>query len=462
MQQYIMHFVSILRGSGIRVSTSEILDSVLGMEHIELADKGQFKNLLRATLIKNPEDLEAFERLFELTFASFDLPHEGLSPPLSESSLESSVQDILEQANGLFSPTFRQIVLQGLPGLTAAITEAGQQIQLQNMDYPLLQSANFAARIRRQFGMEGWPEQTRKLISRLQGEGGAAEETALLEARITAQSELFRDTIQDYVNRYGQALPKGSKKQADPYPGLLEKRFDALNEGEIGAMREVILDLVKKIRDEYTLRQRLMRRGRFDLKQTLRKSMRYGGVPMEISLRKRKKSKGRIVALCDVSRSVWNASRFMLHLLYSFQDQFDKVRSFVFVDELGEVTECFEDKDVNRAIEAALRHASIPYNRYTDYGAVFQQFCEEKIDAVNRKTSFIVIGDGRNNFFHPGEEYLARIQSRARRVVWLNPESKGFWNLGDSKMHRYRPCCDEVLECRNLKQLTDFINQLVL
>jgi uncharacterized protein with von Willebrand factor type A (vWA) domain len=242
----------------------------------------------------------------------------------------------------------------------------------------------------------------------------------------------------------------------------MEKGFEMLTDWEIRAMRQVIRELVKKIRDVSSLRQRRKRVGRFDLKQTLRKSLRYGGIPMEVAFRKRKKSKGRIVALCDVSRSVWNASRFMLHLIYSLQDQFNKVRSFVFVDQLGEVTECFEHGDVNQAIETALHDADIPYNRYTDYGSVFKQFCEEQMDAVNRQTTFIVIGDGRNNYFNSGHEFLARIRARARRVIWLNPESRGSWVFGDSNMYCYSPHCDEVRECKNLKQLIEFVNMLTL
>jgi uncharacterized protein with von Willebrand factor type A (vWA) domain len=243
---------------------------------------------------------------------------------------------------------------------------------------------------------------------------------------------------------------------------LLQKAFGALTAHEIQAMRRVVQELAKKIRDEAALRERRARKGRLDIKRTLRKSLAYGGLPLEAVLKKRKRSKGRIVVLCDVSQSVWNASRFMLHLLYSLQDQFSKVRSFVFVDQLGEVTACFERYEVNTAVDKALREAGIPYHRYTDYGSVFREFCERHIEAVNRRTTLIVIGDGRNNFFLPGEEYLERIRARVRRVIWLNPESRGFWKVGDSMMHRYAKHCDEVRECRNLEQLTAFVNDLAL
>jgi len=431
-----------------------------GLEHIDLARRDQFKPLLQTTLIKRGEDLEEFERFFALCFQAFETPGEALSPPAEKEGLRDPIEEVFEQADGLFSPWFRQLLLQGLPALSAALAEMGQQAGLQEMQYPL-QGALFVHRIQRAFGMDRWSEETAHLLSRLEAEGISALDRERLDQEISETIDRAAEMIRHYVNRQTQALMRRLRTRELPAE-LWERPFGALTSWEIQAMRQAVRELVKKIRDESSLRQRRKRRGRFDLKQTLRRSLRYGGLPMEVAFRKRRRSKGRIVALCDVSSSVWNASRFMLHLLYSLQDQFDKVRSFVFVDQVGEVTQWFERCDAGEAIEKALHNAGIPYNRYTDYGSVLEQFNEEYMDAVNRKTTFIVIGDGRNNFFYPGDQFLARIRDRARRLIWLNPESRSLWSYGDSMMHRYVKQCDDVRECRNLKQLTEFVNQLTL
>ena len=460
MQNHILHFINILRGSGIRVSTGEVVTCMKGLGHIELVRREQFKALLQTTLIKRGEDLEEFERLFDLCFQAFETPDEAMSPPAAKEGLTEPIEAVFEQANGLFSPWFRQLLLQGLPALSAVLPEMGRSAELQEMQYPL-QGALFVQRIQRAFGMDRWSEETDHLLSRLEAEGVPTSDRERLDQEIAEGIDRAEEMIRNYVNRQTQALMR--RLRSRELPGeLWERPFGALTSWEIQAMRQAVRELVKKIRDESSLRQRRRRRGRFDLKQTLRRSLRYGGIPMEVVFRKRRKSKARIVALCDVSSSVWNASRFMLHLLYSLQDQFDKVRSFVFVDQVGEVTQWFERCDAGEAIEKALHNAGIPYNRYTDYGNVLEQFNEEYMDAVNRKTTFIVIGDGRNNYFYPGDQYLARIRDRARRLIWLNPESRSLWNYGDSMMHRYVKQCDEVRECRNLKQLTEFINRLTL
>ena len=458
MRDHILQFVNILRASGIRISPEEVLDCMVGMEHVELINKGHFRTLQQATLIKREEDIEAFNRLFDLYFKAFDIPEEDLPSPLSQTGLEDPLRELIEQLNGLLSPGLRELALQGLPVLSSALLESGQRVGLETIRFPL-QTSHFVQKIRRDFGMENWADEVSNLLTRLEREGVPESDREHLEEEILRRIDLFEQVIRDYVGRQAQALMQ-KKQNREPHAELMEKGFGALTSWEIRSMQQVIQDLVKKIRDEASLRHRRNRKDRFDLKQTLRKSLRYGGIPLEIAFRKRKKSKPRIVTLCDVSSSVWNASRFMLHLLYSLQDQFDKVRSFVFVDQPGEVTRFFERHEVNEAIETALNNAGIPYNRYTDYGSVFKEFCEAHMDAVNRKTTFIVIGDGRNNFFFPGDDYLARIRTRARRVIWLNPESRGFWKFGDSMMHRYMKQCDEVRECRNLKQLIEFVNQL--
>ncbi len=460
MERAVLAFANTLRKNGFRISVDEVLVALAGIEWIDLASREQFRTLLKTTWVKSADQIDAFNRLFDLFFAGSSAPEEALSEPLAPEALEGPLRDVLHQANGLISPEFRQMVLEGIAALAATLPDVGERVGLGQIRYPL-QVSHYAQKIRRELGMDRWPAEAEHLLSLLEQAGASGEERSAMESGIMERTELFGEIIRDFVARQAEALIR-TEDARDLPRDIMEKGFGALTPWEIQAMREAIRELVKKIRDEAALRQKRRQRGRFDLKHTLRRSLAYGGVPLEVAFRKRKKSKSRIVTLCDVSSSVWNASRFMLHLLYSLQDQFDKVRSFVFVDRLGEVTECFERQEVNEAIETALQKADIPYNRYTDYGSVFKEFFEDYMDAVNRKTTFIVIGDGRNNFFMPGDEYLSRIRSRARRTIWLNPENRGFWKFGDSMMHRYEKECDEVRECRNLKQLIEFINQLTL
>jgi len=227
-------------------------------------------------------------------------------------------------------------------------------------------------------------------------------------------------------------------------------------------MREVIEQLVRRLKDTLGRRHARKRRGVLDVKKTLRRAAGYQGIPMELFFRNRPPRKAKIVTLCDVSGSVWSAARFMLNMLYSLQECFTQVRSFVFVAGLDEVTNIFEDHEINQAIEKILKEADIEYNAATDYGLTFRQFKKKYMDILNKKTTLIIIGDGRSNYSNPEEQILDAMRERSRRVIWLNPETPYFWYTGDSEMRTYQAYYHEVRPCQNLNQLLDFIKSLIL
>ena len=227
-------------------------------------------------------------------------------------------------------------------------------------------------------------------------------------------------------------------------------------------MREVIEQFVRKLKDTISRRYAVKNRGALDVKKTLRRAAGYQGIPVELFFRNRPPRKAKIVTLCDVSGSVWSAARFMLNMLYSLQECFTQVRSFVFVAGLDEVTRIFEDCEINQAIDKVLKEADIEYNAATDYGFTFRQFKKDFMDILNKKTTLIIIGDGRSNYSNPEDQILEEMREKCRRVIWLNPETQYFWYTGDSEMRAYQACCTEVRPCQNLNQLLDFIKSLVL
>jgi hypothetical protein len=242
---------------------------------------------------------------------------------------------------------------------------------------------------------------------------------------------------------------------------LGDVHFAALTPREVEAMREAIAQLVRRLKERIRRRQAARRRGALDVKKTLRRAAAYEGVPLEMFRRRRPPRKAKIVALCDVSGSVWSAARFMLNLLYSLQGCFAQVRSFIFVSGLKEVSEVFTQHAVNPAIDKILKATDIDYNAATDYGRTFREFRQRYLDILNRQTTLIIIGDGRCNYTHPEEGILTEMRGRCRRLIWLNPEARVFWSTGDSEMRTYEPVCDEVRPCQNLNQLLAFITALV-
>ena len=72
----------------------------------------------------------------------------------------------------------------------------------------------------------------------------------------------------------------------------------------------------------------------------------------------------------------------------------------------------------------------------------------------------LILGDARNNYHPARAEVLEEISSRVKALYWLNPEPSAYWDSGDSIVKLYAPHCDDVLECRTLRQLEDFVGGL--
>ena len=176
-----------------------------------------------------------------------------------------------------------------------------------------------------------------------------------------------------------------------------------------------------------------------------------------------KPSKPEIMVIADISGSVAAFARFTLHLVYALNNQFSKVRSFVFIDGLDEVTDFFENvDDITEAIHRVNTEADVIWvDGHSDYGHAFEIFDERFAKDVGPKTTVIILGDARNNYHASQSWVIKNIEDKARKVFWLNPEPKSYWDTGDSIVGEYSDFCNGTFEVRNLKQLEAFVENLV-
>jgi uncharacterized protein with von Willebrand factor type A (vWA) domain len=437
------------RAAGLRVSTSEVLDCLQHLERIDPLDEAQFKSVLQANFAKSRQEQAHFERLYRLFFHELRQDVSiARSPELAE-TIRSILQSLSPAAG---TDPSMQALIDFLAGDPAGLLQqdsaslggrssAGRRLELEDRIRMLEQQLAEALAGRRDD--LGW-EERRDISAHFQDRLNAARRLlAEHRERLPAPEERrrsFRRTLDELGNVH----------------------FASLTPREVEAMREAIALLVRRLKDRIRRRDAARRRGVLDVKKTLRRAAAYEGVPVEVYRRRRPPRRARIVTLCDVSGSVWSAARFMLNMLYSLQGCFAQVRSFIFVAGVQEVSEVFKQHAVNPAIDKILKEADIDYNAATDYGRTFREFRRQHLEALNRQTTLIVIGDGRCNYTHPEEGLLAEMRARCRRLIWLNPEARQFWYTGDSEMRTFEAVCDEVRPCQNLNQLLAFITALVL
>ncbi len=90
---------------------------------------------------------------------------------------------------------------------------------------------------------------------------------------------------------------------------------------------------------------------------------------------------------------------------------------------------------------------------YTDYGRVFKQLALDLEDVIDRRTTFLVLGDAAHERPRSWPGGFASLTSRAGRTIWLNPEPELYWNYGDSESARYAQWC-EMHRCATAADLT--------
>ena len=473
MQKKILEFAQLLRKSGVRVSPAETLDALAALDEVAIDDRAIFRDALRATMVKRGDDVPSFDELFELFWSGFyDNLREAFAAAgaeLAEAGLDldellEQIAAILRDAEGEigeFSDLARALLSADLTQLESLIRQAAARAGVERIQN-FLQVGFFSRRTAEQLGMEGAGDELRDLATRLEAAGMAPDQVAALRALIEELMAAARRSVRAFTER---ELQKQSHDYMERFrrETLLEKSFYHLTEEEIRRMREVVERLAQRIKNILSIRRRRLKRGKLDLHQTLRRNMAHGGIPFERIFKQRRKVRPKLVILTDVSSSVANVSRFMLQFVYALQEAFNKIRSFVFVAELGEVTPLFQDAEINEAIEAALDGGDV-INVYTrsNFGYAFHHFWQHHLAAIDNKTTVLILGDARNNYNDPRAWCLRDIHEKAKNVVWLNPESPSAWGFGDSVMDAYLPYCDVAEECRNLRQLSRVVDKLLL
>ncbi len=461
MDERILEFIGDLRRAEMRISPSEALDALAAAATVGLEDRETFKTALAATLVKEARDRETFDRLFDLYFLDLEALGQGVRRALGpeDPRVQALIDRVLAEEDLDLDALTELLLRGGGAEMEMAVRSGGRQVGLERLMYAL-QVGYFSRRIADRLDLGVVERDLAALLRALEARGLDPGLLARVRNYLELRLEAFRRLIRQHVER---ELERRAWRQGERLTRevLSDKPLFALTADEVNQMKTVVARLARKIKDALALRQRQEHRGRLDPRRTIRRSLQYDGIPMEPRLRRRHRDRPKLVTICDVSDSVRNASRFMLQLVWSLQECFSRVRSFVFVSEIAEVTQAFNTYPVERAIEWALKAAPVDYHCRSDFGYAFAQFVRRELDTLDRRTTVLILGDARNNYNDPQAWALRLMRERVKGIIWLNPEGQWGWGVGDSVMPLYAPACDLVRECRTIAQLGQVVDTLV-
>ena len=275
---------------------------------------------------------------------------------------------------------------------------------------------------------------------------------ALVELASRKVSQTLQ-ALEESARRVADREQKARDPEARGEKSLLHRNLSSLTADEVQRMRAVVRRLAERLKARLSRRRKVRRRGHLSVRRTLRKNLSTGGEPYKLVFRARRPERPEIVVLCDVSDSVRNVSRLMLQFVYTLQELYARVRSFVFVSEIGEVTHLFKKMDVSAAVDLATAGRVINVAANSNYGHALKMFHTTWLGSVTRRSTVIVIGDGRTNYNPANAWVLGEVKRKARRVIWLCPEDPGSWGFGDSEMPLYSRHCTRVEVVKSVDDL---------
>jgi uncharacterized protein len=441
-----------LRAEGVAVGTSELLDAFAVLGEIPWTFKDDFREALAATLAKSQED----RRIFELVFERFFFRAVELAALEHERPGERSHA----------GPALDELSEQDLDALRREIAQALRDAQRDGSDGALRDLARMAIaafgqaqqgsgvigvdvqRIRRSLGLRAEPQP--------QLPADDPRRDGVPRAALRRFEALLRRELEGAQIRRTERLPP-SRPLSE-----LDRALPSSPLSDLAAVHRIVAQLRRRLATQGTQSRPGRRHAHIDVRRTIRASLQTGGVPVQLRYRPQRPRRPEIYVLCDVSTSVTSASVFFLSVLHALHDSFRKMRSFVFVERISEVTDVFErERDFKRVSERITSDAGVAdVSGYTDYGRVWRELLEQIEDDLHPRATVIVLGDARTNGRDPRAELFAQVAARAGRTFWLNPEPRLYWNYGDSVIAAYEQFCTAAFECWTVGQLEDFVRAL--
>ncbi|MBC7728224.1 MAG: VWA domain-containing protein [Microbacteriaceae bacterium] len=443
-------FVRALRAAGADASTAEALDAARTVALMGYADRATLKAALGVVLAKSEAEKALHDEVFELYFQpparAEQRPSDDSTGPADESA---GAQAPLQTGDAELDALLALIAsAQGgdrsegsdddgaaEPGaaLTAALQRAAQAVGVDDIRF----SSQTAYLSRRMLELMGIAPLEARLLARL-GEPDAA---ALAEAQALSAA---RDTLQRHARALvEQRFELFGKPATDAFLTEVAVTRQLGNIGrmsppDIGRMKVAVARMARRLAIKHSQRRRIKLHGQLDFRRTLRSSAGHDGVPFKLFFKTRRRDKPRLVVVCDVSASVAPHVRFLLMFLYALQGAVTDLHTFAFSNRLMDVEAPLERLPFDDAMELILREVG---SGATDYGAAWQDLHDRHWQAIDRRTTVLVLGDGRSNGGDPRLDLFTELANRAKRLVWLCPEPPGRWGTGDSCMLQYRPHC---------------------
>ena len=438
MRQTLEDFFKALRSAEVNISVVESLDAMHAVRLIGLNHRETLKSALSLCLAKSFEDKERFNKCFDRFFSFHHFQTQN-----------AEAEDTEGQYDPMDSELAKMLLEKDKERLAYTMQKAAKAVDITHIWF-FTQKGIYINRILKQMGVDGLNAEIARLET---GKNFASGQAGALRKAADYLQEEVRDFVEKQLALYGKAA---TTEMIEEY--LKGLKLSNIEERNFAYMHEIVRKMAKRLSSIHARKRKLENHGVLDFRRTLRHNLAYDGLLFETYWKKKTANRPRVMAICDVSRSVRPFSRFLLLFLYSLNEVIADIKSYAFVNRLVEVSPLFETYPVEQAIDKILSEIGFGL---TDYGQVLLDLKCDHLEKIDKRTTIIILGDGRNNYGYPQTQIMKRLYQRCKKILWLNPEPKTFWNTGDSEMKQYAPYCHIVKECNTIKHLENMVSNLL-
>lgn len=453
MERTLTNFIKALRAADIPVSIGESIDALKTVSVTGYDDRTFMKDALSCVVAKTPEEKAIYSDLFDLYF-SRDTSKAAMSNFEGKASEDSEGGEPSEGEPSEAGNTVDQLreMIEGsdASALARAMERAAEQVGTENIRFST-QRGIMARRMLDQMGMREL--EARMIQMRSSGGGGDKEEAEALSQIRDELIQKAREYVEQQYAIYGEAA---TERFMEDY--IQRARLTEIGPHDMDRLQTIIRKIAKRLAAKHSRRRKRRNRGQLNIRKTMRENASTEGIPFKTVWKQKKRERAKVVVICDVSGSVAAYARFLLMLIYGLNEVIPDIKSFAFSHKLVDISSKLEDNEVKEAVKEVIKEVG---QGSTDYGAALGALQTEHWNCIDRRTTVMILGDGRSNYGNPRIDVLRALQAQAKKVIWLCPEHPSMWGTGDSEIPRYKPFTDLMQQCRTVKDLERVVDMIL-
>ena len=433
---HLVEFAQLLRTVGLKISPSEIADATEGISLIGLAERERVEAVLQATLVKDVRHISVFKEAFRAYFASVEQKDVWQKDAAQKATqwkeqMESTRQDLRFQGDELDITEEQRAVYASLP----------EKDKQRLLDFLEKSSNGMKSGVPVDHSYQ--PMVERVLRGSLEYWRKKLNEDELIPAPGCTDGVLS-EVERSLRVREVEVLSRDLKKiSAEEWPQVIR----------------LIRRLSQRLASQVTRRYRAARRrGGLDMRTTLRKNIRYGGVLVERSYRSRRKERPRIVLLCDISGSMLKYTEFILQFIYGLSSVVRGIKTFAFGEALIPLTgKNRKEQTLEELVKEAFSATGKEWGGGTNLANALETLKTKFPDVMTKQTLLIIVSDAQTLKGEKAAALLEGISRQVRQVLWLNTLPERRWSE-TPYVKLFVPSC-LMFECNTLAHLTRILSK---